>query len=63
MKTEAQDLEARADEMLARLQAFSEEISTLAAPISPELKNKLARRYKELQAEVEVLNLLRTSRN
>ena len=49
--------------MLARLQAFSEEISTLAAPISPELKNKLARRYKELQAEVEVLNLLRTSRN
>ena len=34
MKTEAHDLDARADEMLARLQAFSAEISTLAAPIS-----------------------------
>lgn len=63
MKLEAQDLDARADEMLARLRAFSEEISTLAAPISAELKNKLARRYKELQAEVDMLNLLRSCRN
>ena len=63
MMTGAQELDARADEILARLQAFDAEISALVAPLSDKLKADLARRYRELHIEVEMVNLLRAFRN
>jgi hypothetical protein len=57
------DFDARATEMLARLEAFNAEVSALVPPINARMKADLARRYRELQAEFERINFLGTSRN